>query len=122
MFGRSSLFNRAQAACGALRVRHPDNVTIKSIISQLNYLIELDSGKTRDRSRLDTIVIGVLARCEIAHLDAKTAKLLEKVAEEAHKMESAPREASPMLVDEAATPPPATKPSLRPVASWSMRR
>lgn len=86
MFGRSSLFNRALSACGDLRVRHPDNVTIKSIISQLKYLSELDAGKTTDRSRLDTIVIGVLARCEIEHLDAKTARLLEKVADEARKI------------------------------------
>jgi hypothetical protein len=88
VFGRSSLFNRALAACGNLRARHPDNVTIKAIISQLQYLMDLDSGRTRDRSRLDTIVIGVLARCEIEHLDARTARLLERVAEEACRMET----------------------------------
>lgn len=88
MLGRSSLFNKALTACGDLRARHPDNVTIKSIISQLNYLMDLDAGRTRDRSRLDTVVIGVLARCEIEHLDSKTAKLLEKVAEEARRMET----------------------------------
>jgi len=51
-------------------------------------LIELNTGRNKDRSRLDTIVIGVLARCEIEYLDIKTAKLLEKVAEEARKMET----------------------------------
>jgi hypothetical protein len=96
MFGRSSLFNRALTACGNLRVRHPDNITIDSIISQLHYLIEVDAGRTEDRSRLDSIVIGVLARCEIEPLDVKTAKLLQKAAEEARKMEHRSREASPM--------------------------
>ena len=150
VFGRSSLFNRALTACGNLRAQHPDNVTIKSIISQLHYLIELDAGKTKDRSRLDTIVIGVLARCEIEYLDTKVAKLLEKVAEEARKMEAQTPEAPPMLkrkesvrpavtstltrapadaLDEAATPPPApvapassSRPSACAATSWSLRR
>jgi hypothetical protein len=74
-------------ACGNLQVRHPENLTIRSIILQLRYLMELDAGRTTDRSRLDTIVIGTLARCEIEHLDSKTARLLEKVAEEARRME-----------------------------------
>jgi hypothetical protein len=109
-------------------VQHPDNVTIKSIISQIQYLIELETGRTKDRSRLDTIVIGVLARCEIQHLDIKTAELLQKVADEVCKMEAPPPKAWPMFErkeparpavtstptlapanarDEAATPPPA---------------
>lgn len=99
-------------ACGNLRVRHPQNVTLKSIISQLQYLMDLESGKTKDRSRLDTIVIGVLARCEIEYLDAKTSKLLEKVAEEARKMEESTPEASPMFKrKEFARPAPTSAPA-----------
>jgi len=78
-------------ACGNLRAQHPDNVTIKYIISQLQYLIDLDTGRIKDRSRLDTIVIGVLARCEIEYIDSRTAKLLQKVGEEARKMETPTR-------------------------------
>jgi len=98
MLDRSLLFNRALTACGNMRVLHPDNVAIKSIISQLHYLMELDSGRTKDRSRLDNIVIGVLARREVEFLDIKTAKLLEEVADEARKMEAATSQA-PRIVE-----------------------
>lgn len=76
------------SACGSLRVRHPENVAIKSIMSQLHYLIEVDAGRNKDRSRLDAIVIGGMARREIEPLDLKTAKLLQQVADEARKMET----------------------------------
>jgi hypothetical protein len=59
--------------------------------------MELESGRTKDRSRLDTVVIGVLARREIAFLDSEAAKLLEEVADEARKMEAATPQASPIF-------------------------
>lgn len=117
MFGRSSLFNRALTACGKLRVRHPENVAIKSIIAQLQYLIEVESGRNADRSRLDTIVIGVLARREVEPLDIKTAKLLEKVAEEAWKMEAA---AAADFADAGKAPSPGS--AAYAATSWTMRR
>lgn len=132
MFDRSSLFKKALTACGELRLLHPGNLALRSVISQLHYLIELDAGRNKDRSRLDTIVIGVLARREIAFLDAKTAALLETVADEARKMETAASKASPVserkapavtpaprrapadALDEAATPRPAPAPAASP--------
>lgn len=108
MLDRSSLFNTALTACGNLRVLHPTNVTIKSVISQLRYLMDLDAGRIKDRSRLDSIVIGVLARREIVFLDSKAAELLEEVADEARKMEAATPEASPIVETKELVQPTAT--------------
>ena len=86
MFGRSSLFKKALAACERLQVRFPQDGALTSIIAQLHYLIDLDAGRTKDRSRLTEIVLGVQAAREIEPLDLKVAELLYRVAEAARKM------------------------------------
>ncbi len=86
MFGRSSLFKKALTACEKLQARHPQAMVLASIIAQLKYLIDLDAGRTKDRSRLSQIALGVQAAREIEPLDLKTAELLYEVADAARKM------------------------------------
>ena len=62
-----------------------EHQAIRSIVVQLEYLIGLATGETRDRSKLRDISIGVLAVREIEIRDAALAELLEAIAAEARR-------------------------------------
>jgi hypothetical protein len=81
MTDKLAIFERALMACERLYKAFPQAVTLKSIINQLHYLIDLDTDKTTDRSRLSEIVLGVQAAREVEPLDLDTAEILYQVAE-----------------------------------------
>jgi hypothetical protein len=73
------LFRAALEATRELLSRY-DSVVLKSIIDQLNYLIDVETGKTKDTSRLANINIGILAVREVEDMDPDTAEQLHKVS------------------------------------------
>ena len=85
---RMELFENAAAQCKQLLDKHPDNQAIVSIISQLDYLVAVESGKNPDRTRLKDIVIGILAAREIEPLDMTLAEMLYSADVEARRMEA----------------------------------
>lgn len=83
---RIDLLLRAQNQCGKLMVMYPENITLQSIDSQIQYLIDLENGVTNDRSKLSQIIIGVQTAREIEGLDENAADIFYKVASEAKLM------------------------------------
>ena len=61
-------------------------MTIDSVIRQIDYLIDLETGLSTDRSRLKEIILGVQAAREIEPLDADLAEMLYTVSEQAQRM------------------------------------
>ncbi len=59
-----------------------DHPAIHSIMVQLEYLIGLETGHTRDRSLVRELSLGVLATREIEHRDTALAELLHAVADD----------------------------------------
>lgn len=86
MMDRLRLFHKALDACVKLQGQYPEDETIDSIIKQIQYLISLETGQNRDRSRLKDIVIGIQAAREIEPLDLGIAQLLYAVDIEAGRM------------------------------------
>jgi hypothetical protein len=80
------LFQRALDRAILLREKYPELETIYSIIKQLEYLIELDAGRSTDRSRLNEIIVGVQAAREIEPLDPDLAEMLYAVSEQSKHM------------------------------------
>lgn len=66
--------------------KYPDNRMLLSIEIQLQYLVDLVSGKVKDRSRLKDINLGVIAVHEVEDRDEDLANQLYEVAELAGKM------------------------------------
>lgn len=83
---RLKLFQRALDACTKLQDKYPEGLGLASTVKQIEYLISLETGQSRDRSRLKDIVIGVHAAKEIEPLDMEAAELLHAVATEAWRM------------------------------------
>ena len=73
---RIELFNTAKRDCEQLEARYPECRALQSIKAQLDYLISLESGSNKDRSRIKDIIIGVLAAREIEPRDIALAELL----------------------------------------------
>lgn len=83
---RDELLEKAANDTKALLAKYPENPAIKSILSQIYYLIGLNSGTSYDRSRLKDITIGILAAREVEPLDMTVAETLYAVAAEANWM------------------------------------
>ena len=83
---RLELFHKALDACIKLHGHYPKDETVDSVIKQIQYLISLETGQNRDRSRLKDIVIGIQAAKEIEPLDLDIAQLLYAVDIEAGRM------------------------------------
>jgi hypothetical protein len=83
---RLALFMDARRKAQALHLKYPLLKTIESIIHQLDYLIELASGRSTDRSRLKDIILGVQAAREIEPLDLDLADTLYLVNEQVQQM------------------------------------
>jgi hypothetical protein len=85
---RLEIFKTAQAQTNSLRSRYPDDTAVQSIITQLDYLIELEERKRNDRERLNDIILGVLTVREIEPLDESVAETLYKVVEQVEEMKN----------------------------------
>jgi hypothetical protein len=69
-----------------LQVQYPSSRALQSILQQLEYLIDLQSGRTSDKSRLKDINLDVLAAREIEDRDQNTARILYSVYAEVKGM------------------------------------
>lgn len=83
---RLAIFTNARTQVEALRIKFPGVQTLESIVRQIDYLIDLQSGRIEDRSRLKDIVLGVQAAREVEPLDSSVAEILYAVNEQAQKM------------------------------------
>lgn len=70
----------AIAGCRQLMQQHPNHPTLTSIEAQLQYLLTLAVGASRDRSRLHQVVIGVQATREIESMSLEIAEQFHEAA------------------------------------------
>ncbi|MGI4791472.1 MAG: immunity protein Tsi6 family protein [Janthinobacterium lividum] len=66
---RIEIFQQALDGCRKIGQQFPDNPLLKSAQIQMQYLIDLESGKRQDRERLSEINIGLIAVREIEGVD-----------------------------------------------------
>ena len=85
---RLAAFKTALAAMAGLHTRYPDDPALNSIIVQLDYLVELETGQRDDRERLNDITIGVLAVREVEPLDREIAEVLYNAVEQVENMKN----------------------------------
>jgi len=83
---KSDLFSEALSKSEALRSRYPEMKTLESIINQISYLIKLERGTVKDKTRLKDIILDVQAAREIENLDLDLAETLYLVAKAAREM------------------------------------
>jgi hypothetical protein len=83
---RMVLFEQGLARCRALLLKHSDSRALRSIEKQIEFLIDLEMGRTSEVGRLQEITIGVLTAREVEPLDEEVAELLYEVASEARRM------------------------------------
>jgi hypothetical protein len=85
---RLRVFGAALHEVISLQAQYPNDPSIRSIVAQLQYLIELEEGRRTDRERLNDIVIGILTIREIQQLDSSVADMLYHVEEEVDRMKT----------------------------------
>jgi hypothetical protein len=83
---RIALFEQGLARCRALLLQHSNSRALRSIEKQIEFLIDLETGRTSEVNRLQEITIGVLTAREVEPLDEEVAELLYEVASEARRM------------------------------------
>ena len=86
---RLDLFKTAIFQVNELGSHYPSDAAFNSVRVQLEYLVELETGKRKDRERLNEIIIGVLASREIEPLNAAVADVLYEVVGEVEQMKMA---------------------------------
>lgn len=77
--------NKIKAAldkCSEVSARFHNYPPFPSIAAQLSYLLDLSEGRTKDRSRLAEIILGVQAAREIEQLDNEFAEILHDISSE----------------------------------------
>lgn len=74
-----AIFNKALVGLNKLVGEFPSNILVKSIKLQLKYLIDLEEGKEKDRSRLPEINLGLITVREIEGKDDELANILYEV-------------------------------------------
>ena len=65
---------------------NPNYFVLEAIIEQLEYLLTVAKGASKDLSRLNTIMIGRMAAHDLDTLDPKLSEILHLSASEARKM------------------------------------
>ncbi|WP_370867907.1 immunity protein Tsi6 family protein [Phenylobacterium sp.] len=83
---RRGLFEDALASARELLERYPFSVPLKSAVEQIEYLVDLESGKEVDRSKLPRINLGVIAAREVEDMDSGVAGKIYRVTSEIEKM------------------------------------
>ena len=77
---RIELFKVALEHCEKLSQKFPDLEVTSSIRNQLKYLISCESTSGIDKSKLESIIIGVQTAREIEPLDLETSEIFYQVA------------------------------------------
>lgn len=72
-----------------LKEKYSGSYMLQSAIDQIEYLIDLESGKSTDASKLQTINIGLIAVRAVEDMDMDVADKLHAVAAEVRKMVAA---------------------------------
>lgn len=85
---RLNLFKAATESVERLSLTYPNSVALRSVMEQLRYLIEVETGISKDTSKLGQINIGVLAAKEVEDMDAGVAEELYVVSAEVKKMKA----------------------------------
>lgn len=88
---RINLLEEALLKSRAAFERAPNMFPLASVIAQIQYLLDVESGKAVDKSRLATVSIGQIAARDIDTFDESLAELLHEVAAEACVMLSEAR-------------------------------
>lgn len=83
---RVAVFERARKACAKLLQDYPHSGPLRSVLDQLDYLLALEAGTTRDRAPLGRLNFGVIAAKEVESMDVRVAFLLYAAQEEAKHM------------------------------------
>ena len=83
---RIELFKVALEHCENLSQKFPDLEITSSIRKQLKYLISCESTSDIDKSKLESIIIGVQTAREIEPLDLETSEIFYQVANEVRIM------------------------------------
>lgn len=91
MSRRIRLFEEALARLRVALEKAPYMFPLESVIAQIQYLLDVESGKSVDRSRLATISVGQIAARDIDNFDESLAELLHEVSAEARDMVSEAR-------------------------------
>lgn len=73
---RIELFNRGLALCKKYKEQYPGDPVFESIENQIVYLVNIEKGTQKDRTKLKEIVLGVLAAREVESLDSTFAQVL----------------------------------------------
>jgi len=80
------MFSEAKRRLGDLYERYPEASVVVSMQNQLDYLIQIESGESTDRSRLKEIVLGVQTAREIEPRDEETAAFMYEVTDAVQEM------------------------------------
>jgi Tsi6 len=83
---RIDLFKNALRDSRRLKEEFPWSIPLQSVIDQIEYLINVESGKSTDTSRLRTINIGIIAARDIEDMDMVVAEEIYAVCDEVKKM------------------------------------
>lgn len=78
-FNKVEIFNKALVEINKYLQKYSSNIAVISIKYQLKYLVELEEGKEKDRSRLSGINLGLIAVREIEGKDDDLAEILYEV-------------------------------------------
>lgn len=78
----------AKALLAALCARYPDASVVTSMQTQLDYLIDLESGVITDHERLDEIILGVQAAREIEPRDQDVANKIYQIVDIVEEMKA----------------------------------
>ncbi len=76
----SPIFKQALEECRKRLTAEPNFPPLQSIEKQLEYLVELDEGRSADVNRLQDINLGLLAVREFEPHDMQFARLLHEVS------------------------------------------
>lgn len=86
MTSRIDLFDKALTSSREALAKAPYMFPLATVIDQLQYLLDLEVGKTLDRTGLDTISIGQIAARDIENFDSELADLLHEVSAQVREM------------------------------------
>jgi hypothetical protein len=87
---RIDLFQQALLAAVKLERDQPGYPPFISIHNQLLYLLDLETGRSADRTKLDQINIGYITMREVETKNEAIAELFYKVSAEVKRMQRSP--------------------------------
>ena len=83
---RIDLFEKALVDVRLAFAKAPHMFPLKSVIDQLEYLVDLEKGSAANIIDLETITIGQIAARDIDNFDPALAELLHEVSAQVRKM------------------------------------